>query len=112
MKSCLPELIIVEGIKKALWLKQNGWFNVVALNGSVYSNAQHALLSRMGVEKLVLLLDDDKPGRTCTDLIASKFAGSTKLLVPKYPANKTQPDELQVFELINMLNQPGSKLYV
>jgi DNA primase len=107
---CIDELILVEGIKKALWLKQLGWDSVVALNGSRLSPEQHSILSRLNVNKLTLLLDNDDAGRRCISDVCDLYAGYVDILIPKYPAGKTQPDSLDGLELAEMLAEKGRRI--
>jgi len=105
----LEELIIVEGVKKALWLIQHGWENTVCLYGSHFSDMQHALLSRLRVEKFVVMTDGDSPGRDCARHILDKM-GTRTVSVPEYPHPFTQPDELNVEEISGMVVMPARRI--
>jgi len=105
----LDYLVLVEGIKKALWLKQFGWDNVVSLNGSYMSDEQQKLISRLNIDKLVLMLDGDSAGKLGIARIAGVFGGIIPLAIPAYPEGKTQPDDLSVDELDEMLSAEGRR---
>jgi len=106
----LPELIVVEGQKKAMWLYQMGWENTVALYGSYLTKEQHRLLSRLNIRRLVILTDDDKPGRNCRDALVDAFIGRTHLVIPKYPKGKAEPDELGARDLREMIEKTEGRL--
>tara|TARA_Y100000114_G_C11749814_1_gene323637 strand:- start:783 stop:1760 length:978 start_codon:yes stop_codon:yes gene_type:complete len=57
---CSP-IIIVEGYKACLWLRQHGYKNTVALQGDSMTPTQELMLKRMRGEKIVLL--DNEPGK-------------------------------------------------
>jgi DNA primase len=105
----IEELIIVEGIKKALWLIQMGWPHVVALNGKYMTQKQSDLLSRLKIQRRVILTDGDDAGRSAAREIARKLAGQGELSIPRYPEGITQPDDprLRVEDMTAMLSQRG-----
>jgi DNA primase len=103
----LTELVLVEGIKKALWLIQHGWTNTVALYGSVLSGKQKDLLKGLRIGKLVILTDGDEAGRKAAENIQLRLMGEWPLAIPEYPAGSTQPDALSTDVLLEMLNTPG-----
>lgn len=106
----LEHLIVVEGVKKALWLKQLGWDATVSLNGSYLSDAQAELLGHMNVQTLVVLSDWDTAGRQCARRFVEVFGGLTNLLIPSYPEGKTQPDKLVADEVTVMLSEQGRRI--
>jgi DNA primase len=60
------ELVLVEGLLDYHQLAARGVDNVAALGGTSTSARLFEKLSRLGVETVVLCLDNDKPGRTAT----------------------------------------------
>ncbi len=58
-------VIIVEGYKACLWLRQLGFHSTVALQGSAMTPLQEIMLSRLGGEKIVFL--DNEPGKNYPD---------------------------------------------
>lgn len=108
----LPELIIVEGQKKAMWLYQHGWEHSVALYGSYMTDEQHRLLSRLNIRRLVIMTDDDPAGHDCRDALVDAFVGRCHIVIPRYPKGKTQPDELDPRELREMISQAEEQLIV
>lgn len=88
-------IYVVEGFKACLWMIQHGYPNTVALMGSSISERQQRMLHRLGVT-VVLLLDNDAPGREATlrigDLLWRPLYG--KVNVAQYPDgdDDTQPD--------------------
>lgn len=60
------EVIIVEGVLDALLAKAEGIRNVVSLNGSGLNNEQIMALAEIGIERIVLCLDNDDTGRDST----------------------------------------------
>lgn len=90
---------IVEGFKACLWMIQNGYPNTVALMGSYISERQQRMLHRLGC-RVVLFLDNDRPGRKATirvgDILWEPMYG--KVLVAQYPEedfmkSDSQPDD-------------------
>ena len=100
-------IYIVEGFKAALWMVQNGFENTMALMGSSMSDAQAAILERIG-NPVVLFLDNDRAGRDGTLKIGYKLNGLRVLAIP-YP-NETikQPDDLDPAGLRDVVNETCS----
>lgn len=97
-------LIIVEGFKACIWLIQHGYSNVVALMGSNMSKKQHRLLHTIGPAKVLLLLDNDRPGREATLKIGKWLARTRHVWVGVYyPAWAEEPDALNAQGLIQTI---------
>lgn len=103
-KSGRPYVIIVEGIRKGIYLHRHGYPLVVSINGSYFSREQQNLLTRYTFGCIVVLTDGDTAGRKAANFISRVLSGR-KVKVPKYPAGKTQPDELTKEELDSMLQE-------
>jgi DNA primase len=71
INSYYPErvLILVEGITDALRLLQKG-LPALAILGTAWSNTRTVLLSKMGIEKIVLAFDPDVAGNEATNKVA------------------------------------------
>jgi len=96
-------VIVSEGFKSTLWLRQCGYPYVVALLGSIMTEEQQALLERLnGV--LYLFLDQDPAGDHRYEM-AEKLSESSDVRLPLYPrGGKLQPDALTPEEVHQALN--------
>lgn len=104
-------VIIVEGYKACLWLRQAGYRNTVALQGSAMTPVQEIMLSRLSGEKIVFL--DNEPGKNYPDNkkrcaaygIAQRLSNNSISKVADYPASKrgASPDDLAEGELADTL---------
>ena len=107
-----PQLIIVEGYKAKMWVKQCGYNNVVALMGSAMSPSQEKIIRSIGPETFVLL-DNNYPGRSGAKKICQTLAiGSFPVYRCNYPTQhedgsemdeEAQPDDLSESELDRVL---------
>lgn len=68
-------VILVEGFFGAMYLHDLG-FPTLALMGTSISDAQIALLGDLGVQRVLLLMDGDEPGRNATDALSSLLSRS------------------------------------
>lgn len=103
----LRELIIVEGYKACMWLLQQGFSNVVALQGSRMTWVQERLLHRFDAH-YILFLDNNKAG------ISGMIDTGTRLMklghpvsVCRYPSwceEEMQPDNFTADELLEVLS--------
>ena len=85
-------LVVVEGYFDCLKVHQAGFQRVVALMGTVLSEAQERLiLARF--PRVTLMLDGDESGHRATDRIAAQLAGKCDLRLAMVPVAK-QPDQL------------------
>ncbi len=112
-------LIIVEGYKACLWLKQMGFTHTVALQGSTLSKAQKRALDRIRGPKYVFL--DNEPGkaiivrdRPCAAVkIAERLFTTGQTYICQYEEGEeegTSPDDLskeQVVKIIQRAKTPG-----
>jgi DNA primase len=102
------DLIIVEGYKAALWLYQQGWWQVVALMGSKLSKGQERVIRRLGVPTYVLL-DNNQPGLTGAEQTCRTLAVSTfpvyRCYYPEECDEDTQPDNLSREQLETVFSQ-------
>lgn len=107
-------VFIVEGFKACLWMVQNGFLNTVALMGSSISEAQQRMLHRVG-GKVMLLLDNDNPGRSATRKVGKALWEPLhgRVSVVPYPTEDvkmslqgvedTQPDDYEAQGLHEMV---------
>jgi DNA primase len=84
-------VVVVEGFKAAMWVKQAGFPNVVALLGSYASWEQRWMLERMGAP-VYLMLDNNKAGWDGVQQMAPLLAQSLPVKICEY--NTEQPDQL------------------
>lgn len=107
-----PPLIIVEGYKACMWLRQLGFNHSVALQGSSLSLGQKRLLQRLSGPFYVFL--DHQAGKSYTDTfgrcaaidIAEALSRTGRSFVCTYPKekpNNTQPDSLSKEEVETIL---------
>ena len=109
------QIIIVEGYKAALWLRQLGWTETVALMGARMSATQERIVRSLGADVFVLL-DNNYAGLEGAKGICQRLAlGSSKVYRCRYPSHRdedTQPDDLEDEELEEVLctaQRVGSK---
>lgn len=100
-------IYVVEGFKAALWMVQNGYENTVALMGASMSDAQAAILERIG-NPVVLFLDNDRAGHDGTLRISYKLSGLRVLAVPYPDETIKQPDDLDPAGLREVINETCS----
>ena len=98
-------LIVVEGPREVMKLRQEGFRSVVAIMGSYMSDKHHELITEIAPKKIVLMFDGDTAGRTCTERVAAKLSRvyghcTEKCLLPegKDPKNLARSD----FELMGL----------
>lgn len=105
-------VVIVEGYKACLWLRQAGYANTVALQGSSMTPVQEIMLSRLGGDKIVFL--DNEPGKNYPDQknrcashsIAKRLSINSISKIATYPrgAKGKSPDDLSRSELAEAVN--------
>jgi 5S rRNA maturation endonuclease (ribonuclease M5) len=88
-------VILCEGFKAALWVKQAGFSDVVALFGAALSAEQHILLSRVASEA-VLFLDNDSAGRRASWTISRQVTDLDLKIVDYGTFNELSPDDLSI----------------
>ena len=91
-------VILCEGFKAALWVKQAGFSDVVALFGAAMSDEQHLLLSRVASEA-VLFLDNDAAGLRANWTISRKVTDLDLRIVDYGTFEKLSPDDLSVVDI-------------
>ena len=96
-------VVVCEGFKAALWTKQAGFDNAVALLGVALSFEQRTLLSRI-TNEVVLFLDHNSAGRRSTWKLSGLLKGVDVRIVDYDSTNDLQPDDLtlgRVRELVD-----------
>jgi len=114
---CSP-LILVEGYKACLWLRQLGFPHTVALQGSSLSRAQRTLLERLAGPFYVMLDHQagkgfpDSFGRCAALQIAEALGRAGKALICQYKSRtiNTQPDSLNEKEVQDMIDEAQSPI--
>ncbi len=107
-----PPFILVEGYKGALWMRQNGFPHVVALQGSSITQHQEKLAGMVRGPKYVLL--DHEPGKSLPDSrgrcsaywITERLAKYGPAFVCQYPEGSeigTSPDDLEEEQLAALI---------
>jgi DNA primase len=103
----LDTVIIVEGYKACIWMLQQGFENVVALQGSSLTQAQGQLLGRLGVT-IILFLDNNQAGKegTYTTGWWLRRNGHRVLAVtyPDWCDESAQPDNLEQPDILGVLD--------
>lgn len=103
----IEELLVVEGVKKALWCIQNGFPNTVSIFSSYLSDEQARLLSRLAVGRFICVLDGDTAGRKGVERFREKLGRLVR--VPSWPDGVTQPDALSSDELAKLVESARSE---
>ncbi len=96
--------VIVEGFFDCLKVHQAGFRCVVALMGSALSHHQERLIEGR-FQRVVLMLDGDRAGRSATAVIAGRLVHKLFVKVIDVPDEK-QPDQLSPDEIRLLLMQP------
>lgn len=92
----LPEVIIVEGFKAAMWVHQAGFPHVMALMTKRMSSAQEWILNHMGTPYL-LMLDNDAAGIAGTIKVSGALRKSaTPTRIAEYSGNQPTDVPLDV----------------
>ena len=99
-------LFIVEGHGDVWRLWEAGVKNAVGLFGKEISTQQESKINKMGITKLVVLLDHDQPGRESKIKIQRMFSRYYKIIFPKVKTRKDvgamSPKEIQEKILYNL----------
>lgn len=99
------QLIVVEGYKARLWLKQCGWTYVVAAMGSALSRQQVRCIQTMGPETWVLF-DNNTPGRDgsikACEQLAAEGVTVYEVSYPEEAPEWVQPDDMDPSDLESM----------
>jgi len=106
-RGSIDELILVEGVKKALWLIQHGFQNTVSIFSSYMSDEQFSLLSRLSIKRVISLLDNDDAGKKGTKRVMDLFGCCA--VAPDWPDGVTQPDDLDVGGLVKLVESARKK---
>ena len=112
-------LIITEGYKSTLWLRQMGFTHTVGLQGSSMTAAQQRMLGRLQGPYYVLL--DNEPGKSFPDRkrrcaaidIARRLRQSGKVYLCVYPKEVpegTAPDDLRSAEQISQVLETAATI--
>lgn len=102
-------VVVCEGFKAAMWVSQCGHTDTVALLGTHMSMEQKFLLSRVAND-VILFLDNDEPGRTAMDKIASDFGG--RVQIANYQQLGASPDDLNVDEVLMAIESARTLLRI
>jgi DNA primase len=96
-----PAVVVVEGYFDCLKVHQAGYRAVVALMGTVLSEAAEDLLLER-FRQVILMLDGDGSGRKATERVAAELAGKCSVRIIMVPNGK-QPDQLGSAEIRALL---------
>jgi ribosomal protein L37AE/L43A len=105
-------IIVVEGYKGCLWMRQMGFRHTVALQGSSMTKSQERMLTRVRGPKYILLDHEvgksisDRFGSSQTVTIARRLANSGRVLLCDYGdvEEGISPDDLSQNEALEILN--------
>ena len=67
-------LIITEGPREVMKLRQEGFPNAIAILGSYMSDKHHELVSEIAPSRIALMFDGDEAGRNATEHVAKKLS--------------------------------------
>lgn len=81
-------LIVVEGFKSVWRLHDFGFYNCVSIMGSLISHGQLNLLLAYALKGVIIMFDNDKPGKKGTDLALKMFKNKLKS-IPVYIKEET-----------------------
>lgn len=112
--SAREPLILVEGFKACMWIKQAGIPNVVATLGSYMSWEQLWIIQRIGAP-VTIFLDNNFAGRNGTIKAADVLRKSTDVRIACYPRrladeDKAQPDNCTLQEITESISLAPSYL--
>lgn len=97
-----PEpVVLVEGFKACMWVRQSGIKNVVALMGNRMSWEQKWILQRMG-GPVILMLDNNDRGLEGAEKISNELVKSLTVRFVDYDAE--QPDEVTGSDLPQLVS--------
>lgn len=71
-------IIITEGFAKVWRLEESGIHNSVAIYGTEMGNSQIGLINQLGPSRVIILMDNDEPGKKAAKTIESKLSGFYK----------------------------------
>ena len=100
-------VVVVEGYFDCLKVDQAGFPCVVALMGTVLSDAQEKLLLAR-FRRVTLMLDGDESGRKGTKRIAAQLTGKCSVRLAMVAAGR-QPDQLNQQEICALLEPEGGR---
>jgi hypothetical protein len=102
---CDEPVVVCEGFKAALWVKQAGFSDVVCLLGAALSYEQTFLLSRI-TDHAVLFLDNDAAGRKSTWKYAQQLKSIDRLRIVEYGTfARISPDDLSLEQVEEHVNR-------
>jgi 5S rRNA maturation endonuclease (ribonuclease M5) len=93
--------ILVEGPGDVLRLEEAGIHNGVAMFGVSLSRAQQTLLSHSQVMTMILLLDDDIPGKEAAQQIKNEYGRLYRMYFPKMPSGSKDVGDLNTDRITN-----------
>jgi DNA primase len=97
-------LVIVEGSLDAIWLRQCGFRNAVAILGTGISDKQRSIIARLNPPKIFLFFDKDVAGVTNIEIAGTKLR-KYPLWIVKYPKWRNDPCELDRKEIRRQLSR-------
>jgi DNA primase len=83
-------------------LYQAGFENICALMGSKLSEHQEKLILD-ATDRVILMFDNDEAGQECTRDVLQRLIKKIYVRIAELPSGKTQPDQLEVEEIKNIL---------
>lgn len=75
--------ILCEGPAKVWRLEEAGFKNAMAIFGTKFSSGQQSALSACGPHNVVVLMDNDNPGKKAASEIAYRLKGLYNVIIPK-----------------------------
>jgi len=107
-KSTDGQIILVEGFKARMWMKQHGWNHTGAIMGTQMSPTQERIIRRLGAE-VFLFADNNEPGHQAAYNWGQRLAVSSfpvyRVNYPEYCDETAQPDDLSDEEIEEVLTK-------
>ena len=75
--------ILCEGPAKVWRLEEAGYNNALAIFGTKFSKGQQTVLSSCGPENVIIMMDNDGPGKEAASNIAKSLKGLYNIIIPK-----------------------------
>lgn len=109
------QIILVEGFKAGMWLRQLGWTTTAAIMGTKMSLTQERIVRRLGAE-VFLFADNNDPGHEAAYHWGQRLAASSfpvrRVHYPDYCDETAQPDDLsdeEIEEVLSTSTRVGGK---
>lgn len=94
-------VILVEGPLDVLRLVVAGVKNCLAIYGvNLFTERQQIILEKLPILKIIVMMDNDEPGRQCSDRIYNKMKDIYQVVIPEYPGHDVEQLDENVLRTI------------